>query len=59
MSGSLRTPNAVRGFLPGFAYQSAGVLASSVVYIEAVYAQRTSYALKTANRPDKCDWAYG
>jgi MFS transporter, SHS family, lactate transporter len=38
------SPNAVRAFLPGFAYQSAGVLASSVVYIEAVYAQKTSYA---------------
>jgi SHS family lactate transporter-like MFS transporter len=38
------SPNSVRAFLPGFAYQSAGVLASSVVYIEAVYAQRTSYA---------------
>jgi MFS transporter, SHS family, lactate transporter len=38
------SPNSVRAFLPGFAYQSAGVLASSVVYIEAVYAQKTSYA---------------
>jgi MFS transporter, SHS family, lactate transporter len=38
------SPTPVRAFLPGFAYQSAGVLASSVVYIEAVYAQRTSYA---------------
>jgi SHS family lactate transporter-like MFS transporter len=38
------SPNAVRAFLPGFAYQTAGVIASSVVYIEAVYAQKTSYA---------------
>jgi hypothetical protein len=38
------SPNSVRAFLPGFAYQSTGVLASSVVYIEAVYAQKTSYA---------------
>jgi MFS transporter, SHS family, lactate transporter len=38
------SPNSVRAFLPGFAYQTAGVLASSVVYIEAVFAQKTSYA---------------
>jgi SHS family lactate transporter-like MFS transporter len=37
------SPDSVRAFLPGFAYQSAGLLASSVVYIEAVYAQKTSY----------------
>jgi MFS transporter, SHS family, lactate transporter len=42
------SPNSVRAFLPGFAYQSAGVLASSVVYIEAVYAQKTSYATAMA-----------
>jgi SHS family lactate transporter-like MFS transporter len=36
--------DSVRAFLPGFAYQSAGVIASSVVYIEAIYAQHTSYA---------------
>jgi MFS transporter, SHS family, lactate transporter len=42
------SPNAVRAFLPGFAYQSAGVLASSVVYIEATYAQKTSYATAMA-----------
>lgn len=42
------SPNSVRAFLPGFAYQSAGVIASSVVYIEAVYAQRTSYATAMA-----------
>jgi SHS family lactate transporter-like MFS transporter len=38
------SPDSVRGLLPGFAYQTAGVIASSVVYIEAVYAQKTSYA---------------
>jgi len=38
------SPNAVRAFLPGFAYQCAGVLASSVVYIEAAYARRGSYS---------------
>lgn len=42
------SPNSVRAFLPGFAYQSAGVLASSVVYIEATYAQKTSYATAMA-----------
>jgi SHS family lactate transporter-like MFS transporter len=36
-------PNSVRALLPGFAYQSAGIIASSVVYIEAVIAQRTNY----------------
>jgi MFS transporter, SHS family, lactate transporter len=42
------SPDSVRALLPGFAYQSAGVLASSVVYIEAVYAQKTSYATAMA-----------
>jgi SHS family lactate transporter-like MFS transporter len=42
------SPNSVRALLPGFAYQSAGVIASSVVYIEAVYARRTSYATAMA-----------
>jgi MFS transporter, SHS family, lactate transporter len=42
------SPNSVRAFLPGFAYQSAGVLASSVVYIEALYAQKTSYGTAMA-----------
>ena len=42
------SPNSVRAFLPGFAYQSAGVLASGVVYIEAVYAEKTSYATAMA-----------
>jgi MFS transporter, SHS family, lactate transporter len=42
------SPNSVRAFLPGFAYQSAGVLASFVVYIEAVYAQKTSYGTAMA-----------
>jgi MFS transporter, SHS family, lactate transporter len=42
------SPNAVRAFLPGFAYQTAGVLASSVVYIEATYAQKTNYATAMA-----------
>lgn len=42
------SPDSVRALLPGFAYQSAGVIASSVVYIEAAYAQRTSYATAMA-----------
>jgi SHS family lactate transporter-like MFS transporter len=42
------SPNSVRALLPGFAYQSAGLIASSVVYIEAVYAQKTSYATAMA-----------
>jgi MFS transporter, SHS family, lactate transporter len=42
------SPDSVRGFLPGFAYQSAGTIASSVVWIEALYAKRTSYATAMA-----------
>jgi MFS transporter, SHS family, lactate transporter len=42
------SPDSVRAVLPGFAYQSAGIIASSVVYIEAVYAQKTSYATAMA-----------
>jgi SHS family lactate transporter-like MFS transporter len=42
------SPDSVRAFIPGFAYQSAGVLASSVVYIEAIYAEKTSYATAMA-----------
>jgi MFS transporter, SHS family, lactate transporter len=42
------SPNRVRALLPGFAYQSAGLLASTVVYIEAVYAAQTSYATAMA-----------
>jgi SHS family lactate transporter-like MFS transporter len=38
------SPNPVRGFLPGFAYQCGVLLAGSVAYIEALFAERTSYA---------------
>jgi SHS family lactate transporter-like MFS transporter len=38
------SPDNVRGFLPGFAYQCGVLIASSVVYIEAVFAAHTSYA---------------
>jgi MFS transporter, SHS family, lactate transporter len=40
--------DSVRGFIPGFAYQTAGVIAGSVVYMEALYAQKTSYATAMA-----------
>ncbi len=42
------SPDSVRGFLPGFAYQCGVLLSSSVVYVQAVYAQRTSYAAAMA-----------
>ena len=38
------SPDSVRGFLPGFAYQCGVLLAGSVGYVEALLAQRTSYA---------------
>jgi SHS family lactate transporter-like MFS transporter len=36
--------DSVRGFLPGFGYQCGVLLAGSVAYIEAVFAQKMSYA---------------
>ena len=42
------SPDSVRALLPGLAYQSGGVIASSVVYVEALYAQKTSYATAMA-----------
>jgi len=42
------SPDSVRGFLPGFAYQCGVLLASGIVYIEAIYAARTSYATSMA-----------
>jgi SHS family lactate transporter-like MFS transporter len=38
------SPDRVRGFLPGFAYQCGVLIAGSVAYIEAVFAARVSYA---------------
>jgi SHS family lactate transporter-like MFS transporter len=38
------SPDSVRGFLPGFAYQCGILIASSVVYLQALLAARTSYA---------------
>jgi SHS family lactate transporter-like MFS transporter len=42
------SPDSIRGFLPGFGYQCGVLLASSVSYIEAVFARRTSYAVAMA-----------
>jgi SHS family lactate transporter-like MFS transporter len=42
------SPDSVRGFLPGFAYQCGVLLASSIVYVEALFAARTSYAASMA-----------
>ena len=39
------SPDSVRGFLPGFAYQCGVALAGSVAVIEAVFAKRTSSAI--------------
>jgi SHS family lactate transporter-like MFS transporter len=38
------SPDSVRGFLPGFAYQCGVLLAGTVAYIEAALAEHTSYA---------------
>jgi SHS family lactate transporter-like MFS transporter len=38
------SPDSVRGFMPGFAYQCGVLVASSVAYLEAVLATRMSYA---------------
>jgi MFS transporter, SHS family, lactate transporter len=42
------SPDSVRGFLPGFAYQCGVLLAGSVAYIEALFAERSSYATAMA-----------
>jgi SHS family lactate transporter-like MFS transporter len=42
------SPDSVRGFLPGFAYQCGVMLASYVTYIEAVFAERMTYARSMA-----------
>ena len=42
------SPDSVRGFLPGFAYQCGVLIASSVAYLEAVFATRMSYAQSMA-----------
>lgn len=42
------SPDSVRGFMPGFAYQCGVLVASSVVYIEAVFARTMTYATAMA-----------
>ncbi len=42
------SPNDVRGFMPGFAYQCGVLVASSVGYLEAVFAEHMSYATAMA-----------
>jgi len=42
------SPDSVRGFLPGFAYQCGVLLAGSVAYIEALFARRMTYAVAMA-----------
>jgi SHS family lactate transporter-like MFS transporter len=38
------TPDAVRGFLPGFAYQMGVLIGGSIVYLQAVFAEHFSYS---------------
>ena len=42
------SPNEIRGFMPGFAYQCGVLLAGSVGYLEAVFAEHVSYATAMA-----------
>jgi SHS family lactate transporter-like MFS transporter len=42
------SPDSVRGFLPGFAYQCGVLLASSVVWLEALFAGHWTYATAMA-----------
>jgi SHS family lactate transporter-like MFS transporter len=42
------SPNDIRGFLPGFAYQCGVLLAGSVATLEAVFAEHMSYATAMA-----------
>ncbi len=37
------SPDSVRGFLPGFAYQCGVLIASSIAWLEAVFAKSSSY----------------
>jgi SHS family lactate transporter-like MFS transporter len=38
------SPDSVRGFLPGFAYQCGVAIASQIPHVQALFATRTSYA---------------
>lgn len=42
------SPNSIRGFLPGFAYQCGALLSSSIGYIEALLAERMNYGTAMA-----------
>ena len=42
------SPNSIRGFLPGFAYQCGVLLAGPVSYVEAALAEKMSYATAMA-----------
>jgi SHS family lactate transporter-like MFS transporter len=42
------SPDSVRGFLPGFAYQCGVLLAGSVGYVEALFARHWTYAAAMA-----------
>jgi len=42
------SPDSVRGFLPGFAYQCGVAMAGTVAVIEAVFAERTGYSTAMA-----------
>src|SRR5438132_2361495 len=42
------SPDSVRGFLPGFAYQCGVLIAGSVAYLEAVFAKHMTYAMAMA-----------
>ncbi|MGH7627438.1 MAG: MFS transporter [Gemmatimonadaceae bacterium] len=42
------SPDSVRGFLPGFAYQCGVLIASSIAFLEALLAAHTSYATSMA-----------
>jgi SHS family lactate transporter-like MFS transporter len=42
------SPDSVRGFLPGFAYQCGVLLASKVVHFEALFARDLTYATAMA-----------
>ncbi|MBV9764108.1 MAG: MFS transporter [Acidobacteriaceae bacterium] len=43
------SPNQIRGFLPGFAYQCGVLLAGSVGALETIFAERMSYATAMAS----------
>ena len=43
------SPNEIRGFLPGFAYQCGVLLAGSVATVEAIFAEHMGYATAMAS----------